>query len=68
MWMYRSCQLELPAMQKAEATHNQRRELLFVECVSGEKYRVVICAIHMRFATVHLSFILASLVRSTSVI
>jgi len=55
-------------MQKAEATHNQRRELLFVECVSGEKYRVVICAIHMHFSTVHLSFILASLVRSTSVI
>ena len=66
--MYRSCQLEVPAMQKAEITHNQKREFLFVDCVGGDKQRVVICAIHVHFDTVHLSFILASLVRGTSVI
>jgi hypothetical protein len=66
--MYLSCQLEVPAMQKAEVAHNQKRELLFVDCVSVDKYTVVICAIHMHFASVHLSFILVSLVRSTGVI
>ena len=25
MWMYRSCQLDVPAMQKPEETHNQKR-------------------------------------------
>jgi len=53
--MYRFCHLEEPAMHKAEVTHNQKRELLFADCVRGDKYRVVICAIHVHFATVHLS-------------